>query len=146
MCPRIFFWSCCFVLLGSLSCSIRPQPINYGLDACHYCSMTIVDQQHAAQIVTDKGKAFKFDASECMLNYLNEIDTNEVALFMVDDYNTPGELLDATKATFFISKDLPSPMGEFLSAFASKEAAQRAQAEHQGELFTWEEMQSKFKK
>jgi copper chaperone NosL len=107
--------------------------------------MTIVDQQHAAQIVTAKGKAFKFDASECMLNYLNEIDTNEVALFMVDDFNSPGELLDARRATFFISKDLPSPMGEFLSAFASKKAAQKTKAEHQGELFTWEEIRSKFK-
>jgi copper chaperone NosL len=108
--------------------------------------MTIVDQQHAAQIVTDKGKAFKFDASECMLNYLNEIDTNEVALFLVDDYNSPGELLDAKKAAFLISKDLPSPMGAFLSAFGSKEAAQRMRDEHPGELFTWEEIRAKFKK
>ncbi len=144
MYPRIFYYW--LVLLMTMSCSIQPQSINYGSDACHYCSMTIVDQQHAAQIVTKKGRAFKFDASECMLNYLKEIDTNEVALFLVDDYNFPGELLDARKATFFISKDLPSPMGEFLSAFASKEAAQKTQTEHQGELFTWEEIRSKFKK
>ena len=48
-----------FITLSS--CNIQPQPINYGEDACHFCKMNIIDKQHAAQIVTSKGKAFKFD-------------------------------------------------------------------------------------
>jgi copper chaperone NosL len=104
-------------LLTFWGCSIGPKPIDYGTDGCHFCSMTIVDQQHAAQIVTGKGKVFKFDASECMLNHLKEVDTSTVALFLVNDYNAPGELIDAIHASYLKSKEIPSPMGEFLTAF-----------------------------
>lgn len=131
-------------LLAMASCNIGPQPIDYGTDGCHFCSMTIVDRQHAAQIVTKKGKAFKFDAAECMMNHLKEINNSDVALFLVNDYNAPGELIDATKATYLISKGIPSPMGEFLSAFTSKEDAQTAKEQHEGDLFTWNELQLKF--
>jgi len=125
-------------------CSISPKPIDYGSDGCHFCSMTIVDRQHAAQIVTEKGKPFKFDASECMMNHLKEVDDSTIALFLVNDYNNPGELIDATQATYLVSKNIPSPMGEFLTAFANRDAAEMAHAENQGELLTWGELQEKF--
>ncbi len=133
------------ILLTITSCKVAPEPINYGSDACHFCSMTLVDQQHAAQIVTEKGKAFKFDASECMMNYLKEADKSEIALFLVNDYTNPGELMDATKATYLISKDIPSPMGEFLTAFSSLEEAQKAESNHEGEIYSWEELTDRFK-
>nr|AWJ66187.1 nitrous oxide reductase maturation protein, outer-membrane lipoprotein [uncultured bacterium] len=128
-----------------VGCTVSPEPIAYGSDACHFCSMTIVDQQHAAQIVTNKGKAFKFDASECMLNHLKEVENTEVALFLVNDYNAPGELIDATKATFLVSRGVPSPMGEFLTAFGTKQGAEEAKLEHGGDLFDWEGLQVRFK-
>lgn len=134
-----------FLFLAT-ACQVKPQPIAYGTDGCHFCSMTIVDQQHAAQFVTKKGKSFKFDAVECMMNHLKEVDQSSVALYLVNDYNAPGTLLDATTATYLISKGIPSPMGEFLTAFASKEAAGKAHSEHQGELFSWKELQGRFEK
>ncbi|WP_273565534.1 nitrous oxide reductase accessory protein NosL [Maribacter halichondriae] len=130
--------------MSTIGCTVKPQPIVYGSDVCHFCSMTIVDQQHAAQFVTDKGKAFKFDASECMMNHLKEVDNFKGALFLVNDYEAPGELIDATKATFLISKGIPSPMGEFLTAFGTKEGAEMAQSGNGGDLFTWEELKSRF--
>lgn len=126
-------------------CKVAPDPINYGSDACHFCSMTIVDQQHAAQFATKKGKVFKFDAAECMLNHLKEMDGNKVALLLVNDYTAPGELVDATTSTYLVSKGIPSPMGEFLTAFASKEAANRALEEHEGQLYSWQELLARFK-
>lgn len=132
------------VLILIVSCSISPKPIAYGSDGCHFCSMTIVDKQHAAEYVTKKGKAFKFDASECMMNQLKEVDNSTIALFLVNDYNKPGELVDATKATYLISENIPSPMGAFLSAFENKEEAEKAHTANNGELLTWIELQSKF--
>ncbi len=129
-----------------VSCSIKPDPINYGSDGCHFCSMTIVDKQHAAEIVTDKGKSFKFDASECMMNHIKSIDQTTISMFLVNDFNQPGTLIDATEATFLISKNLPSPMGAYLSAFKSKEAAETIQSLNEGELYTWEALSFKFKK
>ena len=52
------------ILCSFFSCSKTPQPINYGTDMCHFCQMTIVTKTHAAQMVTTKGKQYKFDAIE----------------------------------------------------------------------------------
>ena len=130
--------------LVMVSCGISPKPIDYGSDGCHYCSMTIVDHQHAAEIVTTKGKAFKFDAVECMMNHLKDIDVSTVQLFLVNDFRAPGQLVDAKKATFLISKDIPSPMGEYLSAFISRKEAEQVEAENKGELYTWDELLTRF--
>jgi len=129
-----------------LACNISPQPINYGEDACHYCTMTIVDHQHAAQIVTDKGKAYKFDAIECMLNFLKENEDITPELYLVADFMNPGQLIDATKATYLISKNIPSPMGAYLSAFQTKEAADKTKMKYQGKLYSWQEILDHFGK
>jgi len=131
--------------LTIFGCALRPEPIVYGTDGCHYCSMTIVDRQHAAQIVTKKGKAFKFDAVECMVNHLKDIDVASVELFFVNDYNSPGELIDAKKATFLISKNIPSPMGEYLNAFDTRITAEQIESENKGQLYSWQELLEKFK-
>ncbi len=130
-----------FVVLG---CNNTPKPIAYGTDGCHFCSMTIVDKQHAAQFMTKKGRSYAFDASECMLNHIKEIDASTIAQLLVNDYNAPGETIDATKATYLISENIPSPMGEFLTAFATAEEAKYAQEGNQGELFTWNELVQRF--
>lgn len=139
-----FFLGCTFLIL--MSCSIKPDPIQYGTDGCSYCSMTIVDRQHAAELVTSKGKVFKFDATECMINQLMEVNKDDIALYLVTDYSNPGEWVDATKAIYLISENIPSPMGAYLSAFGKREAADRVQAANDGELLTWEELQMKFSK
>jgi len=133
-------------LLIVSSCNVQPQKIEYGKDACHFCRMNIVDQQHAAQLVTKKGKAFKFDATECMINYLNEIDKEQIGLLLVADYNHPGILLDANTATFIISENIPSPMGEFLSAVSTKEEALALQKAKDGTIYNWDELLIHFSK
>ncbi|NNL01353.1 MAG: hypothetical protein HKP39_03680 [Eudoraea sp.] len=133
------------VLFIFMSCEVSPKPINYGSDGCHFCSMTIVDKRHAAQVVTQKGKVFKFDAVECMVNHLKDVDVATIELFLVNDYQAPGELIDAKKATFLISKEIPSPMGEYLSGFESKVEAENVEAENNGKLYSWNELLTKFK-
>lgn len=133
------------VLLLFLSCNVTPQPINYGSDGCHYCKMTIVDKVHAAEVVTKKGKVYKFDATECMVNFMKEFDTSEIELYLSNNYTEPEALIDATKATFLISENIPSPMGAFLSAFENKEDAEKFQTEKGGDIFTWETLLVKFK-
>lgn len=133
-----------FFLALLSSCAVEPQPINYGTDACHFCKMNIVDNQHAAEFVTSKGKCYKFDAIECMLNQMKDFDEAPIQLYLVCDYSNPGELLNATSATYLISKNIPSPMGGFLSGFAEKENAVAAQTDAGGEIFSWEELREKY--
>ncbi len=128
------------LLLFLISCNVSPKPIDYGSDGCHFCKMTIVDKLHAAEVVTKKGKVYKFDAAECMVNFLKDFDTSKVQLYLSNYYTKPEVLIDATQATFLFSENVPSPMGAFLTAFKTKEDAQKVQSTEGGELYTWKEL------
>lgn len=130
-----------FVLAVFLtSCNTGPKPIDYGSDGCHYCKMTIVDKIHGAEIVTKKGKVFKFDATECMLNYAQDNLDTEIGSFYTNHYESPTDLIAASEATFLISEALPSPMNGNITAFKTKNTAEKVQAEIGGTLYTWKEL------
>ncbi len=142
----IRFFLLSIITLLFISCEISPQKIEYGSDACNYCDMTIVDRQHAAQMVSTKGKAFKYDAIECMVHSLQEdMQDTEMALYLVADFDQPGELMDATSSTYLVSEQIQSPMGANLSAFTNKEAAEKTKEKFSGEVYTWEEIQKHLK-
>lgn len=133
------------IFLALIGCKVESEPINYGSDACHFCSMTIVDKQHAAEYVTHTGKVFKFDAIECMMNSIKDGGDTEITLFLVNSIENPGQLIDATEATYLISESIPSPMGENLSAFKTKELAENVRSEQTGQIFTWQAIKERFK-
>ncbi len=133
-------YSTLILLLIFSSCNVSPKPIEYGSDGCHFCKMTIVDKVHAAEFVTKKGKVYKFDATECMVNYFDEFDTSEIELYLTNYFSKPEAFTDATKATFLISKNIPSPMGAFLTAFENKSEAEKVQTEKGGKLYSWPEL------
>jgi copper chaperone NosL len=124
------------------ACSKGPQMIDYGNDGCHFCKMTIVDKIHGAELITDKGKVFKFDATECMLNYVDENKALPIGSFLTNYYDIPTEFIPAQEAIFLISEELPSPMGANLTAFKTKESAEKVLVEKGGELYTWEALKT----
>ncbi len=128
------------------SCTPTPEPIEYGSDMCDFCKMSIVDAQHGAELVSSKGKVFKFDAIECLIGYSKEKKDTQFAFELVNDYSTPKELIDAKQSTFLISKNLSSPMGANLTAFGNKENAEEMLRAKGGKLFTWPELKSYFSK
>ncbi|MEP1032258.1 nitrous oxide reductase accessory protein NosL [Ekhidna sp.] len=133
------------LVMGLISgCSFDPQPIIYGQDACVYCKMTIVDKQHSAQVVTNTGKAFKYDAIECMLNDLKEWERPEVKYYLVADYTNPGQLADAINAHYLISESIPSPMGEFLTAFENANDRLETMEDVSGQSLSWTELKAEF--
>ncbi len=126
------------------ACTPAAEPISFGEDMCAHCKMTIVDEPFAAEVVTQKGKVFKFDAIECMMQFLQIKQSDKMALMLVRDYENPKEWQDAIKCNYLISKDLPSPMGAGLSAWLSKENAAAMQAQKGGELYDWATLQQHF--
>ena len=132
------------ILLLTISCKVEPQAIEYGKDQCNFCKMNVVDKTHSAQYVTKKGKQFKFDAIECMINDLNEKEEGDIALLLVANYGNPGEMIDATSAIYLISKEIKSPMGANLSAFFLKNKAEELQQKHGGETYDWDTLKQKF--
>ncbi|AVI50978.1 hypothetical protein C5O00_07235 [Pukyongia salina] len=127
------------------SCQVSPGKIAYGEQSCHFCRMTIVDRQHAAQFVNDKGKTYNFDATECLINYLSGVDEEDVGLLLVSDYNLPESLIEAESATFIISEEMPSPMGANLSALSTKAEAEAILQNKKGETYSWNELLQYFK-
>ncbi|WP_341461485.1 nitrous oxide reductase accessory protein NosL [Zhouia spongiae] len=128
------------ILFTFVSCEIKKEPINYGSDACSYCKMTIVDTQHAAELVNNKGKAFKFDAIECMVNHLHSDTQNNYSLFLVNDYLSPKTLIDATTASYIISPAITSPMGANLTAFSKTSEAEKTVDKGGGSVYNWEDL------
>ncbi|MEZ4859645.1 MAG: nitrous oxide reductase accessory protein NosL [Flavobacteriaceae bacterium] len=134
-----------FIGIGFLliSCEVKQKEIDYGNDHCSFCQMTIVDKQHAAQIITKKGKAYNFDAIECMVHYTKNIDTTKIGLFLSSNYNISSSLINAKECYFIISENIPSPMGAFLSAVPSKADALTIVQEKGGAIYNWMELLEK---
>ena len=137
----LFLLSFLVIIIG---CEVKPQPIAYGQDGCSFCKMTIVDNQHSAEIVTSKGKAFKYDAIECMMNHQKDWSGPDVQLFLVADYSTPGKLVDATTASYLISQDIPSPMGAYLTAFEKSDQRDAITQSASDKKLDWVELQNQF--
>jgi copper chaperone NosL len=132
------------IILLLISCKVEPKEIGYGKDHCHLCDMTVVDKTHAAEYVTKKGKAYMFDAVECMVMKVNRETKEETLEFiLVADYGNPGDLVNAKEAIYLISEKIKSPMGANLSAFSSNEKAIATQKEFGGNLYSWEELKTK---
>lgn len=121
------------------TCSKAPEPINYGTDMCNYCQMTIVTKTHAAQMVTTKGKQYKFDAIECMIRFLEDKkDLKEQSNLLIANYNKPGNMIDAKTASYLICDEITSPMGANLTGFESTEYAKQAINSNNAQYFDWE--------
>lgn len=132
-----------FTVLLLSGCTPAPQPIDFGSDQCHHCKMAIADKRYGAELVTKKGKVFKYDAVECLVASVFSdkiIDTSAVHSFWVIDFSEPGKLVDATQCRYLQSRALPSPMGMFLTAVAAPAKMNNLSAQHKGEVLTWNEI------
>ncbi|SHM63920.1 copper chaperone NosL [Cyclobacterium lianum] len=101
------------------ACSADPEPIAFGTDQCSYCKMTISDPRFGGELVTLKGKVFKFDALECLITYEKESTENDFAHILGLAYDEPGKLIAVDQLKFAISEQFPSPMGAHLAAFSA---------------------------
>ncbi|MBI4946986.1 MAG: nitrous oxide reductase accessory protein NosL [Bacteroidetes bacterium] len=121
-----------------VSCSVEPQPIAYGKEQCAFCKMTISDSRFGCELLTKKGKVYKFDASECMINYIskNKVEEGTIYSLLTTDYSSPGKFINARNALFLISNSIQSPMGANLAAFAEKKTA----GAYDGNLLSWEQI------
>ena len=125
-----------------IACSRTPEAVAYGKDACTHCKMTIMDRRFGAEIVTAKGKVFKFDSAECMLGYMGENpgQFNDADMYLVVDYNSQGAFLDARKCTYVHDANINSPMGGNLAAMSSDQRAKTFVGHGEGTLLSWNDL------
>jgi copper chaperone NosL len=103
--------------------------------------MTIADERYASQLITRRGKVYKFDSVECLAGYyVNDIAADEVASLWVTDFHTQSRLIAVEEAFFLRSKDLRSPMGMNLTAFGDGIAPETILNSFIGEVLSWNEV------
>jgi len=140
------FSSASLALILAVACgcaSHEPVPITYGQDTCDYCRMSIVDQRFGTELLTIKGKAFKFDSIECLAAYARsgKISSEKVHSRWITDFRFPSELMSASDATYVHTVNQRSPMGLGLFGFSTKAEAESFADEVGGELLTWDQIE-----
>jgi len=128
-----------FILL-STSCTKNPQPISYNNEDCSNCQMTISDNKYGAELITQKGKVYKFDSIECLISYMNNFNKEEIHSLWVTDFSKPGNLINAEKSFYLKSEELQSPMGLNVSAFENMNELNEVKLKHDGIILTWDEL------
>lgn len=127
------------IALAAAACGGGPSPVHVGEDACAYCRMTVSDGRFAGQVTNEHGRASMFDSIECLASYA-KAGRKALAQVWVADFTNPTAWIPARDAMYLKSDRLPSPMGQHLAAFASAEAAVRAQRELGGAVLSWNEV------
>jgi copper chaperone NosL len=133
---------CILILVSAPSCKKGPEPILFGVQECAYCRMTITDKAFAAQVVTQTGRTYSFDAIECMLFYSQKSVEDETLIeeYFVADWNPPHNMLDAEQAYYVISEARVSPMGGNLSAYSTRSIAEQQLKGFDGEIYDWKSL------
>ena len=114
-----------------------PIEIQAGQEECIHCKMKIVDLKFNTQLQTDKGKIYHFDSIECLVEWLNQNPDQKIKNAWVKDYTT-GEWIEYKNAVYFVSPEIPSPMGANLSAFRKEEEIKKLNK--QGDIYKLEEL------
>ena len=132
------------LLLTSMlsACSNGPKTINYGTDGCDFCKMTISDKRFGGELLTRKGKAYKFDDMHCINSFLqsNVIDSADIAEIYLVDFSRPGTFIISEESIFLKSEDLRSPMGGNIAAFKEKDSMAKFIQQYPGESLSWNEI------
>jgi copper chaperone NosL len=131
-----------FIVICCSSCQSGPQPIQFGKDACDFCKMTILDQRFGGEVITKKGKVFKFDDLHCISSFLrssNSRKTDLAGIYLLE-YATPKKFVLANNSFLLQSNELHSPMGSNIAAFVSEANREQCKQQVTGTNVQWNEI------
>lgn len=131
-----------FIPLFSSSCKAGPQPLVMGKDNCNFCKMTISDNRFGGEIITQKGKIYKFDDAQCVLSFLKsgQLDQTQVREIYFTDFTNGHSLVKSDQAFFLKSEKLKAPMGGDLTTFSSKDSLNAVLRAFNGSEHQWDQI------
>ncbi|MBK9271350.1 MAG: nitrous oxide reductase accessory protein NosL [Saprospiraceae bacterium] len=132
------------LILFLVSCSVDPEPIQYGSDLCQTCKMGIMEKGFAAEIVTKKGKVYKFDDVGCQLLFLKSgaIKQEDCAHILVIKHGTEQDFVDVKNAIFLTGAKIKSPMNFNLACYHSDDMIPVIYLDSSIRKFNWAELMS----
>jgi copper chaperone NosL len=118
------------------SCSTGPQPIQFGVDACSACKMTLLNPRFGGEVVTKKGRVYKFDDLHCISSFLRSSfpDSASLAGIYLLDHESK-KLVKAHDCILVQDSSLHSPMSSNIAAFTDQKTA----TQYAGAIMTWNE-------
>ncbi len=116
-----------FILL--VSCSPKgTEPIKLNSDGCDFCKMKIADGKFGAELITLKGRVYKFDDIHCMMGFKKENTDKDIKSFYIHDFNQNNVLIPAKTSYYLTGGQIHSPMrGNTIAVQTEKEAMEIAE-------------------
>jgi copper chaperone NosL len=118
-----------------------PQTININKDNCAHCKMTIAEEHFAAEMITEKGRVYKFDDISCLNAFRKDNEDKKMKNAYVHYYPGNNELIPAETAFYIKSSELRSPMAGNIAAFKTEAEANEYKIKLKGEFFDWNSVQ-----
>ena len=130
------------LLLVLMSCQQGPVPIKAGIDGCDFCKMTISDLKFGGELLTKKGKLYKFDDLHCISSFYKSgyISPADFSGIWFEDFANPGNFIPENKSYLLKSNSFRSPMGGNIAAFANMADLEKFQKDYPGDQITWEQI------
>lgn len=124
------------------SCSSGPEPLSIGKDNCYFCKMTISDNRYGAELVTHKGKIYKFDDSHCLLSFIQSktITKEEIAGVYFTDFSGNHQLIKAETAFLLQTENLKGPMNGNIVAVGNEDSLRMLTSVYPGTTITWKQL------
>jgi copper chaperone NosL len=131
-----------FLMLGFTSCNAEPQLIAVGKDNCYFCRMTISDERFGAEVLTAKGKVYKFDDVHCIVSFLktNEIQQSNIKDIYLTDFCSNHQLINVKQTLLLKSDILKSPMNGNIAAFDNRDSLIKMQQRYPGNIIDWAQL------
>lgn len=125
-----------------ISCTTKPSPFVSGQDECHVCKMGLADFRFGGEIITKKGKVYKFDDLRCMISYIKSgtMEEKDISITLTMNFNKPNEFIDVKKAWYLVSPEIRSPMSSNASGYISKEEAENILKGKTGQIVRWNDL------
>ncbi|HSD14919.1 MAG TPA: nitrous oxide reductase accessory protein NosL [Flavobacterium sp.] len=134
-----------FTLFVLSSCSSNePKPLKLNSDSCDNCKMTISNGKFGAELITEKGRIYKFDDIHCMVKFAKSEATVPAKLFYINDYTQDNTLIPAEKAFYLKGGTISSPMRGNTAAFSTQKEAEQYKTKLNATSSTWDEIYNSF--
>jgi copper chaperone NosL len=128
------------VLLNS--CNTDPEPLKIGKDNCSFCKMTISDNRYGAEIITRKGKVYKFDDSHCLLSFIQSktVEKKDLGKVYFTDFMGEHALIKADDVFLLQSDFFRGPMNGNIAAFKNEDSMKKVAKQYNGNILTWKQL------
>jgi copper chaperone NosL len=118
--------------------SNEPKPIKLNSDTCDFCKMTISNGKFASELITKKGRFYKFDDVSCMIKYI-KADTDLVdAKLFVTNYSNETQFIPVEKGFYLFGGTISAPMGGKVAAFDTDKKATDLKTKLEAEKASWQ--------